>query len=65
ARAHRMGTTRDWVLLFYERDGREGRCTVVTERRGAPAGRRVVRGREAECRRPLRSDGSGASAGAA
>lgn len=48
ARAHRLGTTRDWVLVFWERDGHEDQCTVVTEHRGALAGRRVVRGREAE-----------------
>jgi Holliday junction resolvasome RuvABC DNA-binding subunit len=50
ARAHELGTTRDWVILYYERDGDEDQCTVVTERQGPLAGRRVVRGREAECR---------------
>jgi hypothetical protein len=49
ARAHALGTTRDWVILYYERDGDEDQCTVVTERHGPLAGRRVVRGREAEC----------------
>jgi hypothetical protein len=49
ARAHELGTTRDWVILYYERDGDEDQCTVVTERQGPLAGRRVVRGREAEC----------------
>jgi len=48
ARAHRLGMTRDWVVLLYERDGTEGQCTVVTEHRGPLAGRRVVRGRETE-----------------
>ena len=28
----------------------EGQCTVVSETHGPLAGRRVVRGREAECR---------------
>jgi len=51
ARAHELGTTRDWVILYYERDGDEDQCTVVTERHGPLAGRRVVRGREAECAR--------------
>lgn len=51
ARAHRLGATRDWVVIVYEQDGDEGRCTVVTEHRGALAGRRVVRGRESECAR--------------
>jgi len=50
ALAHQLGMTRDWVVLHYERDGREGQCTVVTERRGPLVGQRVVRGREAECR---------------
>jgi hypothetical protein len=49
ARAHELGTTHDWVILYFERDGDEDQCTVVTERHGPLAGRRVVRGREAEC----------------
>jgi hypothetical protein len=48
ARAHELGRTEDWVVLFAERDGLERRYTVVTETRGPLAGRRVVRGREAE-----------------
>jgi hypothetical protein len=48
ARAHELGTTGDWVILYYERDGDEDQCTVVTERHGPLAGMRVVRGREAE-----------------
>lgn len=50
AQAHELGTTHDWVVIYYERDGREDQCTVVTETRGPLEGRRVVRGREAECR---------------
>lgn len=50
ARAHELGTTGDWVILYFEEDGHEGQCTVVTERRGPLAGRRVIRGREDECR---------------
>jgi DNA polymerase (family 10) len=49
ARAHELGKTDDWVVIFYERDGLEDQCTVVTEHHGMLAGRRVVRGREAEC----------------
>lgn len=50
ARAHELGKTRDWVVVyFYDGDHRERQCTLVTESRGAAAGRRVVRGREAEC----------------
>jgi hypothetical protein len=51
ARAHELDKTDDWVVLYFERDGEEGQATVVTETRGPLEGRRVVRGREAECRR--------------
>jgi DNA polymerase (family 10) len=51
ARAHELGTTHDWVVIYYERRGYEGQATVVTARRGSLAGKRVVRGREAACRR--------------
>lgn len=47
-RAHRLGCTRDWVVIYWEREGHEGQCTVVTEHRGPRAGLRVVRGREQE-----------------
>jgi hypothetical protein len=51
ARAHDLGRTHDWVVIyFYDGDQQEHQCTVVTETRGALAGLRVVRGREAECR---------------
>ena len=50
ARAHSLGRTRDWVVIYQERDGLEDQCTVVTEHQGPLAGRRVVRGRERECR---------------
>ncbi len=51
ARAHELGRTHDWVVVyFYDDHHREGQHTVVTETRGALLGRRVVRGREAECR---------------
>ncbi|MGI9424549.1 MAG: helix-hairpin-helix domain-containing protein [Hyphomicrobiaceae bacterium] len=49
-RAHDLGRTRDWVVLYaHRRDEPEQQCTVVTEHRGALAERRVVRGRESEC----------------
>ena len=51
ARAHELNKTDDWVVLYYERDGEEDQGTVVTETRGPLEGKRVVRGREAECRR--------------
>lgn len=51
ARAHDLGRTDDWVVIyFYDDDHREGQCTVVTETHGPMKGERVVRGREAECR---------------
>lgn len=46
ARAHDLGTFRDWVVIYRD-DG--GQWTVVTSRIGKLAGRRIVRGREAEC----------------
>lgn len=50
-RAHELGRTRDWVVVyFYDDHHREGQHTIVTETQGPLAGRRVVRGREAECR---------------
>jgi DNA polymerase (family X) len=51
AQAHQLGRTRDWVVLyFYDDEQAEGQHTIVTETHGALAGRRVVRGRETECR---------------
>jgi hypothetical protein len=50
ARAHELGRTHDWVVLyFYDDQHVEKQRTVVTEARGPLAGRRVVRGREDEC----------------
>jgi hypothetical protein len=51
ARAHELGRVRDWVVIyFYDDQHAEKQHTVVTQPRGALAGRRVVRGREADCR---------------
>jgi putative hydrolase len=51
AQAHRLKRVRDWVVMyFYDNHHLEGQHTVVTERRGPLAGKRVVRGRENECR---------------
>lgn len=50
AAAHRYGRTRDWVVIYFERDGApEGLATVVTQNGGPLNGMRVVRGREREC----------------
>ena len=48
-RAHELGRTRDWVIIYYHGDDEpEGQCTVVTEHFGPLRGLRVVRGRETE-----------------
>src|SRR3954471_16675384 len=50
--AHQLHRTYDWVVIFFaDEEGEEGQVTVVTERRGALTGQRVVRGREPECAR--------------
>jgi hypothetical protein len=52
ARAHELGRVTDWVVIFFRRAGEdEMQRTVVTEHRAPLAGKRVVRGREADCRR--------------
>jgi hypothetical protein len=51
ALAHQLKRVKDWVVIYYRTDALpEGQCTVVTETRGELARRRVVRGREEECR---------------
>lgn len=50
-RAHELGRTHDWVVIYYHRDGDAGQCTVVTSHAGRLRDLRVVRGREADCRR--------------
>ncbi|MGD9253517.1 MAG: helix-hairpin-helix domain-containing protein [Holophagae bacterium] len=50
ARAHMLDRTDDWVVMAFENEeGSEGQVTVLTERRGPLAEKRVVRGREIEC----------------
>ena len=46
-RAHRLGRTHDWVVIYADRDGQHDQCTVVSEKRSG-ARRRTVRGRELE-----------------
>lgn len=49
ARAHELGRTRDWVVVYFRADHHsEGQRTVVTEKQGPLTGHRVVRGREAD-----------------
>jgi DNA polymerase (family X) len=50
ALAHRLGRTRDWVVISFQDGFVSGQRTVVTETVGDLRGRRVVRGRERECR---------------
>jgi hypothetical protein len=50
ARAHELGRTNDWVVIYFHKpELPEGQATVVTERVGRQRGQRVVRGREHEC----------------
>ena len=50
ALAHQLGRVKDWVVIYFHTDSRnEGQRTVVTETQGKMKGKRVVRGREAEC----------------
>jgi hypothetical protein len=49
--AHRLGKVREWVVVYFGKDGATGQCTVTTAHDGPLAGRRVVRGREVECAR--------------
>ena len=55
-RAHLLHRVYDWVVIFYEGADGTGQATVVTERRGALTGERVVRGREPECARYYRGE---------
>lgn len=48
-RAHDLGMTRDWVVIYSDNGVNERTSTVVTAQRGPLKGRRVVRGREQEC----------------
>jgi hypothetical protein len=56
ARAHELGTTGDWVVIYRDDQKGDGRWTVITSRLGSLRGQRIVRGRESECRR--RASGS-------
>lgn len=49
ARAHELGMTHDWVVIYRDDPAGDGQWTVITARFGELKGRRIVRGREAEC----------------
>jgi len=54
ARAHELHRTDDWLVVYFSGgDHCEGQHTIVTETHGPMKGKRVVRGREAECRQLL------------
>ncbi|MFT5676742.1 MAG: hypothetical protein ACI808_002690 [Paraglaciecola sp.] len=49
-RAHQLDHVFDWVIIYFSDDNhQDGQYTVVTETHGFLLGKRVVRGREAEC----------------
>ena len=48
-RAHELGATHDWVVIYRDDPDGTGRWTVVTAYYGSLTGRRIVRGREAAC----------------
>ena len=49
ARAHQLGKTHDWVILYFDDGGGERQHTVITAQRDTLKGKRIVRGRESEC----------------
>jgi len=57
ARAHELGTTHDWVVIYREGAGVHGQWTIVTSHHGSLKGQRVVRGREVECEAHYASQG--------
>ena len=48
ARAHELGTTKDWVVIYRDDADGDGQWTVITSRFGPLLGKRIVRGRERE-----------------
>ncbi len=50
ARAHQLGKTDDWVVVYFETDHSQRQYTVISASYGPLSGKRIVRGREAECR---------------
>jgi putative hydrolase len=44
ARAHRLGRTNDWVVIYWDDGAGEGRCTVISARARGGLNRRIVRG---------------------
>lgn len=63
ALANQLKKTQDWVILYYDDDHGERQCTVVTGRSAPLAGKRIVRGREADCLSYYHSQNPGAAVG--
>lgn len=57
ARAHELGMTKDWVVIYRDDHSGTGQWTVVTARYGDLQGKRIVRGREVECATYYESQG--------
>ena len=57
ARAHEFGKTRDWVVIYRDDATDHGQWTVITASFGKLLGKRIVRGREAECAEHYRTLG--------
>ncbi len=49
ARAHELGVTRDWVVVYRDDPDGDGQWTVITSQFGRLRGKRIIRGREDEC----------------
>jgi putative hydrolase len=49
-RAHRLGRSRDWVVLYAQDATGEHQYTVITSTHGVLRGHRIVAGRERQCR---------------
>lgn len=49
ARAHELGQTNDWVVIYRDDADAHGRWTVITSSFGKLKGNRIIRGREDEC----------------
>jgi hypothetical protein len=50
ARAHELSMIHDWVVIYRDDQDGAGQWTVVTSYYGSLRGKRIVRGREDECR---------------
>ena len=48
ARAHDLGTTDDWVIIYRDDHDGHGQWTVITALFGSMKGKRIIRGREGE-----------------